>query len=88
MSTEFIHRRGWTGLVSLAGVLIIGVLAGSLVTAKTGRAPFGMGNTVPILVATSSPIMAGQISFGGGFSEVVNGISELFVWISAEPILS
>jgi serine protease Do len=87
MSTHFIHRRGWTTLLSVAAILIIGVLAGSLVTAKTGRAPFGVGNTVPILVATSSPVTAGQISFGDGFSAVVKKVQPAVVNIASTKVV-
>jgi len=88
MGTDFIHRRGWTVLVSAAvGVLMVGALAGSLLTAKTGRAPFGMGNTVPILVATASPMTAGQISMSGGFSEVVGKVRPAVVNIASTKVV-
>ncbi len=63
-----VRRRVITLGVFLA--LVVGGLAGSLLTAKTGRAPFGVGNTVPILVAASSAVQTGQISFASGFSAV------------------
>jgi len=87
MSIESIQRRSWTALVSVVGVLMIGALGGSLVTAKTGRAPFGVGNTVPILVATSSPVVAGQIGFRESFAEVVKKVQPAVVNIASTKVI-
>ena len=87
MSTDFIHRRGWASLLSVSAFLIIGAMAGSLVTAKTGRAPFGVGNTVPILVAASSPVTAGQTSFSIGFSDIVKKVQPAVVNIASTKVI-
>jgi S1-C subfamily serine protease len=61
----------WMAGIGFLVVLLIGGIAGSILTAKTGRAPFGAGNTIPIWVAAVSPIQnIGQISFANGFSAV------------------
>lgn len=87
MNTHFIYRRGLTVLVPLLGVLMVGALAGSLLTAKTGRAPFGVGNTVPILVAASSPVPAGQLSIARGFSDVVKRVQPAVVNIASTKVV-
>ncbi len=87
MKTDFIHRRGWAMLLPVTGILLIGALAGSLVTAKTGRSPFGVGNTVPILVAASSPVSSAPLSLASGFSEVVKRVQPSVVNIASTKVV-
>lgn len=60
----------WTIGIGLLVALLLGGMAGSVLTAKTGRAPFGVGNTIPMWVAAASPVQTGQTSFASGFSAV------------------
>ena len=60
----------WMARIGMLVALLVGGLAGSVFMAKTGLAPLGVGNTIPLWFAASSPIQTGQISFANGFSAV------------------
>jgi serine protease Do len=64
------RNRRWTLVVWLIVALLAGGLAGSIITAKTGRTPFGVGGTVPLWFSAASPVQTSQISFASGFSAV------------------
>ena len=70
MEIKETRYSGWTAGIGLFVALLVGGMAGSVLTAKTGRAPFGVGNTVPMWLAADSPVQTGQISFASGFSAV------------------
>jgi serine protease Do len=60
---------GWVSKLTVVAALLVGGVAGSIITAKTGRA-FGVGNRIPMWLAAADPVQSGQVSFGSGFSAV------------------
>jgi serine protease Do len=65
-----IRNIRWVSTIGLLVVFLAGGMAGSAVTAKTGRTPFGAGSTIPMWITASSPVQNGQVSFANGFSAV------------------
>jgi serine protease Do len=63
-------RIRWMALMGLFVAFLLGGMAGSTLTAKTGRSPFGTGNAAPMWLATASPVQTRQVSFSDGFSAV------------------
>ena len=70
METKVFKIGKWNVSVGVVIALLLGALTGSILTAKTGRAPMGVGNTIPLWFAASSPVQTGQVSFTNGFSTV------------------
>ena len=54
---EIEEKRGgkWGAFIACIVALPVGGFAGSVLTAKTGRAPFGVGNAVPLWIAAATP---------------------------------
>jgi serine protease Do len=70
MGTKVFQIGKWHVGVGVLIALLVGALTGSILTAKTGRAPLGVGNAIPLWFAASSPVQTGQVSFTSGFSAV------------------
>ncbi|HTY61394.1 MAG TPA: DegQ family serine endoprotease [Acidobacteriota bacterium] len=70
MKATVISTGRWHVTVAMLIAFLLGGLAGSILTAKTGRAPLGVADTTPLLVAASSPVQTAQVSFASGFSAV------------------
>ncbi len=77
------RRSGLLAIVALA----VGVTAGSMVTAKTGRTPFGTASVAPVFVAASAPVPDGQVSFASGFAVVVERVMPAVVNIASTKIV-
>jgi serine protease Do len=72
--------------VGLIAVLIIGALAGSMATYKTGRSLFGMARTAPFYVASSDDQAAGQTPFAT-FAPIVKSVLPAVVNISSSRVV-
>jgi serine protease Do len=59
--------RKWSPILI---ALLIGGIAGSILTAKTGGYGLGTVSKIPMLLSTGAPVPSGQISFSSGFSAV------------------
>ena len=59
--------RGWVPVVL---ALLIGGLAGSILTAKAGQSALAIGNKIPMFLAAATPVQSGQVSISNGFSAV------------------
>jgi serine protease Do len=82
------NPSGWrrSGLLVIVA-LAVGVTAGSMVTAKTRRTPFGTESVAPVFVATSAPVPDGQVSFANGFAAVVERVVPAVVNIASTKIV-
>ncbi len=86
-------KMHWIGSIwrrsSLIAILalVVGVAAGSMVTAKTGRTPFGAEALAPAFVATSAPVPSGQVSFANGFAAVVERVVPSVVNVASTKIV-
>lgn len=82
------NRSGrWAVAISLALALALGMVAGSLITAKSGRLSLA-STPVPVQVSTSAPVASGEISFAVGFSAVVAAVVPAVVNIASSKIVS
>jgi serine protease Do len=70
MDIKIRHGRRWKLPLASFALLLGGGLAGSLLTAETGRSPIGMAKTVPVLVASNSPTPTVPVMAANGFSSV------------------
>jgi serine protease Do len=71
---------------SIVVALLVGGLAGSIITAKMGKA-VGLGNRVPMWLAAAGPAQSGQVSFGSGFSAVASKDVPAIVNIASTKIV-
>lgn len=62
----------WKLGIGILVVFLIGGLAGSLFTARAGRADAEVGNAIPLWQVAASPVSSSQVSFAGGFSAVAD----------------
>jgi serine protease Do len=70
----------------LIAMLVIGTLAGSFVTYKTGRSPFGPGRAVPLYIASGNGNTEGQIPFGT-FAPLVKSVLPAVVNVSSSKVV-
>src|ERR1041385_8140296 len=88
MSTNFVRPRSSFVIVAVALALLVGGLTGSWVTAKTGRAPFGVAEAVPMWISTAAGgEVAKQVSFVNGFVPVVKKALPAVVNIASSKII-
>lgn len=82
------NRSGrWAIAISLVLALALGMAAGSLITAKSGRLSLA-STPVPVQVSTTAPVVAGEVSFANGFSAVVAAVVPAVVNIASSKIVS
>src|SRR5262252_1410878 len=77
------HRLNWLVLaIAGIGVLVIGTLAGSAITAR-GWSPFsgGDGKKVPIYLAADQQKVSQPLSLGTGFSAVAKAVTPAVVTV-------
>jgi serine protease Do len=60
----------WMASAGILAALLVGGLAGSLVTVKAAKARAGAADAIPLWLAASNPVQTGQVSFESGFSAV------------------
>jgi serine protease Do len=84
---KYFHFRGWAYKVGIIVALLVGGIAGSLLTAKTGIAPFSVGHSVPLWLAANNPVRTEQISFADGFSPVAAKNIPMVVNIASTKII-
>ena len=77
----------WKVILGLLAALIVGGIAGSTITGKTGLTPFGSGETVPLWFAAANPVSSNQVSFSGGFSAVAAKVVPSVVNVSSTKIV-
>lgn len=77
----------WMPIIGLFVVFLVGGLAGSILTAKTGRTPFGTGNTTPMWLAAAAPVQTGNVSFSSGFSAVAEKVVPSVVNIASTKVV-
>ncbi len=81
MSQKSYQVTRWAAIVSLCLALVVGVMAGSLATARAAR-------TVPVfLTAGSAGAVAGHVSFEAGFAPVVTRVLPAVVNVSSSKIV-
>lgn len=81
------NRAGtWAVAIALILALGIGILTGSIVTAKSSRAVDV--TAVPVRVSATSPVQTGEVSFSSGFSAVVANVIPSVVNIASSKIVS
>ncbi len=83
-----LRARYIAGAIGLIVVLIVGGLAGSFLTVKTGKSPFGQGKAVPMFISNSEPNSAGLSVPGGSFAPVVKSVLPTVVNIASTKVVS
>jgi serine protease Do len=87
MKTIANNRIRWLVILGILVAFVSGGVAGSTLTAKTGRALFLKGMATPMYVATDSPVSTGQVSFTSGFSAVAHKVIPAVVNIASTKII-
>ena len=87
MKTNWDYSSWRRSIIIAIIALAVGIAAGSLVTAKSGGAPYGKGPAAPVFVAASAPAPEGQISFASGFAAVVDRVVPAVVNIASTKIV-
>jgi serine protease Do len=77
----------WKVLLGLLAVFLVGGIAGSTFTGKTGRTLFGSENTVPMWLSTADSVPGGQVSFTSGFTAVAAKVVQSVVNVSSTKII-
>jgi serine protease Do len=67
--------------------LLIGAAAGVTVNAKTQLLSTDSGNVAPVLVASSTPITNGDISFGNGFAPIISKVVPAIVNVASTKVI-
>ena len=83
----YITLRASVWFLSVAGLLAIGIFAGSAVTASSGRFRVLTNRSVPLLVSTGVAQADGSAPVGSGFASVLEQVLPAVVNISSSKIV-
>ena len=87
MKTNSSRAGRLRAIIIVFASLLLGAVAGSIVTAETHGAGTGTTGTLPIVVSSSTPVPNGEISFASGFAPIVSKVVPAVVNIASTKVV-